>query len=450
MRGLLEGTGRFDAVHAHVDLNADAMRNAVRDALPTDGTHDEVVFYYSGHGVHVGKEAYLCGTAFDIDRPNETGVPHGELMDLFRGVGPDVLVTVIDACYSGALLVKGDRPLVPIVKDGLRNVLQFSSSLDDQTSLAGDSLSAFTHAFVQASLRKTEGTVYYTDLKNTLRDEFLGNDDQTPFFVNQGTGREVLVDDARKLATFREEFGRRFADNDGARDEDEDAEVPGALIVAEPLTPVQLLAAAEERMGGPEDAKELIDDLFEGLTERFAQSEFAQFFEAETVEHSTYREPVIEEFMIRVLAREQRPDRLVTAEIKNVKKKPNPWERMAYGVLMAMDQEWTEHFTLDLNCTLSRAQLKLTLTPKYKTLQQLQLVVSCAPSVERCYVFELVTQHMRSDWDKFHDEGRELVRRWYKLDWGQDVDFLVGRICDALTKAVRDHIDEMTRRLAQD
>jgi hypothetical protein len=154
--------------------------------------------------------------------------------------------------------------------------------------------------------------------------------------------------------------------------------------------------------------------------------------------------------MIRVLAREHRPDRLVTAEIKNVKKKPNPWERMVYGVLMAMEHEWTEHFTLDLNCTLARAQLKLTLTPIYKALQQLQLVVSCAPSLERCYVFEMVTQHMRSDWGKFHLEGREIVRRWYKIDWGQDVDFLVSKICEALTKAVRDHIDEMTRRLAQD
>lgn len=449
MRRLLEATGRFDAVHAHVDLDADAMRNAVRDALPTGETHDEVVFYYSGHGVNVGKEAYLCGTTFDMARPNETGVPHGELMDLFRGIGPDVLVTIIDACYSGALLVKGDRPLAPVIKDGLRNVLQFSSSLDDQTSLAGDSLSAFTHAFIKASLRKTEGTIYYTDVKNILRDEFIGNDDQTPFFVNQGTGREVLVDDARKLETFREEFGRRFAGNDGAR-EDEDAGAPGAVVVAEPLTPVQLLAAAEERMGGPEDAKELIDSLFDGLKERFAQSEFAQFFETQTVEYSTYREPVIEEFMIRVLAREQRPDRLVTAEIKNVRKKPSPWEQMAYGMMLAVDQEWTERFTLDLNCTLARAQLKLTLTPLYKTLQQLQLVVSCAPSLARCYVFEMVTQHMRSDWDEFHPEGRELVRRWYRLDWDEDPDFLIGKICEALTKAVRDHIDEMTRRLAED
>jgi hypothetical protein len=451
MRALLEATERFEHIHSHVDLDADGMRNAVRDALPPDGGHDDVLFYFSGHGTHIGTELYLCGTAFDESRPNETGVPHGELMDLFRAAGPEVLVSVIDACFSGALLVKGDRPLLPVVKDGLRNVLQFSSSLDDQTSLGGEQLSAFTRAFLEASVRKTEGVVYYTDIKNTLRDDFIGNDDQTPFFVNQGTGREILVDDARKLAGFREDLKHRWGDDPSKDDESNDAEDAGSsLVVAEALTPQQLLIAAEERMGGPDEAKELINNLFDGLLAKFNESEFAEFFETATIEHTTFREPVIREFMIRVLSRETRPDRLVTAEIKQTRKRPNPWQQATMGIMLALEPEWTEHFTLELNCTLSRAQLKLTLTPKYRALQQLQLVLSCAPSLDKCYIFEMVTQHPRTDWDAFDEEGREIVRRWYTLGWDADVEFLVGKICDALTKAVRDHLDETTKRIEDD
>ncbi|WP_181174050.1 caspase family protein [Mesorhizobium sp. B2-5-7] len=451
MRALLEATGRFDHIFPYVNLDADAMREAVRGALPPDGDHDEVLFYFSGHGIHIGAELYVCGTAFDPSRPNETAFPHSEIMDLFRAARPDVLVTVIDACYSGALLVKGDRPLLPVVKDGLRNVLQFSSSLDDQTSLGGERLSAFTRAFLEASVRKTEGVVYYTDIKNTLRDDFIGNDDQTPFFVNQGTGREILVDDARKLAGFRDELANRWRSKADESDENVERDDTGDLTVtAGPVTATQLLMAAEKRMGGPDEAKALIDNLFDGVLKRFNESEFAEFFDAATTEHATFNEPVIRDFMIRVLSRETRPDRLVTAEIKRTKKKASPWEQATMGILATFNQEWTEHFDLELNCTMLRAQLKLTLTPKYKALQQLQLVLSCAPSLNQCYIFEMVTQHPRISWDAFDDEGREIVRRWYTKGWAADVEFLIGNICDALTKAVRDHIDETTKRLEGD
>jgi hypothetical protein len=448
MKALLEATGRFDHICASVDLSADEMRNAVRTALPSDDGVGEVFFYFSGHGTHIRGELYLCGTTFDGHRPNETGFPHTELMDLFRAANPEVLVTVIDACYSGALLVKGDHSLAPVTKDGLRNVLQFSSSMDDQMSLGGERLSAFTRAFLEASIRKTEGVVYYTDITNTLRDDFIGNDDQTPFFVNQGTGREILVEDASKLGDFRQALLTRWRpDNVDGEESDEGDEGERAIVVATPRTPLELLAVAEKRMGDPESVRSLIDDLFDGVVQKFNESEFADLFETTTVEHSDFAEPIIEDFMIRVLAREPRPDRMVLAEIKRKRKKPSAFERATMGFLHTFDQEWTEHYNLELNCSLSRAQLKLTLTPKYTALQQLQLVLSCAPSLEECYIFELVTQHPRTDWQAFDDDGREIVRRWYKMKWGASLDFLTGKICDALTKAVRDHIDETAGRV---
>nr|WP_239032631.1 caspase family protein [Leisingera sp. MMG026] len=447
-QALLEATGRFDTVNLHVDLDADQMREAVRNALSPNGQHDEVFFYFSGHGSYIGAELYLCGKTFDGHRPNETGVSHSDLSDLFRASGPEVFISVIDACFSGAPLIKGAPPVPLVTKDGFRNVLQFSSSLDNQTSLGGESLSAFTRAFLEASVRKTTGVVYYTDIKNALRDDFIGNEDQTPFFVNQGTGREVLVDDARRLVKFREILKSRWPNGEeNINSEDESDEVDGDLAGIGAQTPAQLLHLAEQQMGSPEKASEFASKLFDGVLEKFDQCEFSEFFEAVTAEHSDFEEPTAREFMIRVLSREDRHDNLVTAEAKRKRKKKLPWETAMMGLMASFNDDWEEHFTLHLNCTLERAQLKLTLSPKFRSLQQLQLVLSCAPSLNQCYVFEVVTQHPYTDWEAYDIEGKEIVRRWYKMNWGDDLEFLATKICDALVKGISDHIHETTKRL---
>jgi len=446
MTSLLQSTGKFDRILNHIDLDADSMRETVRESLPAGDEFEEVFFYFSGHGLQSGADLYLSGTTFVESRPNETGVSYSELMDLFRSASPNVLITVIDACFSGALLVKSSQLLGPVSKDGLRSVLQFSSSLDDQTSLGGDSLSAFTRAFLEACLRKTSGVVYYTDIKNTLRDEFIGNDEQTPFFVNQGTGREVLVDDAKKLTVFRASF---FATWPADRNDDEETGEADSnqVVLARPLTSKELLEAAEQNMGDPDKVQNFVDRLFDGVVSKFKQSEFSEFFQTSVVEHKDYQESVTREFLIRVLSRENRPDKLVTAEITRKRKEANSWDQAIIGLMSSLNQGWTEHFTLHLNCEMSRAQLKLTLTPRYIALHQLQLVLSCAPSLDQCYVFEMVTQHPRTDWDSFDRDGREIVRRWYTLGWADDVEFLTGKICEALTKSVRDHINDTSKRL---
>ena len=135
------------------------------------------------------------------------------------------------------------------------------------------------------------------------------------------------------------------------------------------------------------------------------------FFEAEIINNSNFYDSASEEFMIRVLSREKRYDRLVTAEIKREKKKSLPFQSGLASVMASLNQEWEDYYDLRLNCTLARAQIKLKLTPKYRALKQLQLELSCAPSLEHCYVFEMLTQHSRTDWDAFATDGSEVVRR---------------------------------------
>ncbi|GAA0297126.1 hypothetical protein GCM10009087_03640 [Sphingomonas oligophenolica] len=446
MKALVEATGRYSAIHALTDLDADGMREAVRTAISADDTHDEVFFYFSGHGTQIGTEFYYCGTQFDDARPNETGVSNAELHNLLRAVNPDLLVKVVDACFSGTLLVKGNLPQLAIPKDGFRHVLQFSSSLDSQTSLAGEPLSVFTRAFCDASVRKTSGPIYFTDIFNTLRDDYLGNDEQTPFFVSQSTGRELLVDDATKLAEFRELLTTRWSGFDQGEHGAE-----SALAVTEPLSAKKLLLAAEGRLGNPERVKLLIDELFDGVLARFNNGEFGEFFEVDKVEHATYQEVTARDLIIRVLARETRPDRLVTAEIPKAKTKSDAFGLIAHS-MVALSPEWmgTEHYSLELNCTLTRAQLRLNLTPRFRTLQRLVLVLSCAPSLDQCYIFEILTQHLRTDWDRFAQDGSELVRRWYKLGWDEEPDGIIEKVCVALENAARKHIEETAARLAKE
>jgi len=134
-QSLLETNGRFDEIIPKVNLDADEMRTVVREALSLNEDYEEVFFFFSGHGSHIANDLYLCGTHFDGTRPNETGLSHSDLIDIFRAASPKILITVFDACFSGTPLVKG-VPVVPdISKNGLQNVIQFSSSLDSQTSL---------------------------------------------------------------------------------------------------------------------------------------------------------------------------------------------------------------------------------------------------------------------------------------------------------------------------
>jgi len=442
MTSLLEAAGRFDEIHAHVDMDADAMRDLLRESLSDTG-YNEIFLYFSGHGAQIGGELYFCGTTFDGVRPNETGVSHSEILNLLRNASPKLLVKVIDACFSGALLVKANQPYYPIVKEGFSGVVQFSSSKDDQTSLGGERLSAYTQAFLEACVRKAEGPVYYTDIANTLRDNFLENNDQTPFFVNQGTGRETFVPDVAILADFKERLAMDWVSSS----------IPVDPVLAETNSSVmaptleELLEQAEQRMTSPEGANAMIGNIFDGVISKFDASALAHIFDKNISEHSYYREEAAEDFIIRVLVRESRPDQLVTAEIERVRKKVSPLLFASQAISMALDPEWTENYTLSLNCSLERAQLRVALTPKYRSLQQLQLILSCAPSLEHCYLFEIVTLHPRTDWDTFSSTGSEAVRRWYKLEWNQSVDHIIQKICDGLARSIQDHITTTQRRL---
>ncbi|WP_185928644.1 caspase domain-containing protein [Sphingomonas sp. IC081] len=441
---LLEATGKYETIKSVVNADADAMKSAIRETLESHQDIEELLFYFSGHGVQRQSDFYFCAINFDKTKPNETGLSTTELHTLFRSGDPVTVVKVVDACNSGTTLIKSDESFIGVNKGDLSNIVQISSCLESQFSLTGSPLSQFTESFCKAALRKTQGNVFYTDIIGVIRDEFLEDDNQTPHFVSQGTGRELFVEDASRLAAFRLKFEAEWIESS---DEDD-----GELVeseedaIASRANMLKVIEDAEQKFASLEMAKDFIDKLFDGIIERVNSNEFTDFFDVLVEEHSKYVEPTAQAFMVRCLSGQKRPDNFVTAYIGQKKKRYPVWEsalsRAMYG------DEYEPVTTLKLNCSIPRAQMRVIFSPKFKSLDQLRLVISCAPSLTSCYIFENTTKHLRTDWSGFDDEGSQVEKKWYDRKWTEDISWLCDAACDRLLEAVEESIEQASKRLA--
>ena len=212
-----------------------------------------------------------------------------------------------------------------------------------------------------------------------------------------------------------------------------------------------MLENAERNTATPEKVTSFVNTFFDNLKEKISNNEFSEIFEFDIVEHSDFRESTRKGFIIRVLSRESRSDEFVTAKVSR-KEVRNPLHTIgtaAYLGIFGHDQEYQDIYDLRLNCTMERVQLKITLTPKYHSLKQLVMVVTCAPSLENCYVFEIGTQHSLMDFGEFDVEGDEVVRRWYKFHWTESTDGVVAKISSKLNEIVREHLEYIEQRLTK-
>ena len=445
MKELLELTEKYSDICLVEDSDADSLKSRIREAIQHRTSTDELFLYFTGHGYQHDTDFYLCASDFDAKRPNATGFSTDELHEFLRMANANLVVKVIDACNSGTLLVKADSQFSPNHKQGFKNLIQISSCRQDQNALTGEALSVFTDKFRAAALRKEEGTVYYTDIVNSLRDLFIENDEQTPFFVFQVTGRESFVEDAHRLNILRNRL--RAVVESSIECHPEQRELPST-----PSSLQELLEVAEQKIATPSIIESFTSAFFDALVEKVSIDEFSSFFDLGVMEHADFEEPTTDAFIIRVLSRENRLDEFVTANIKRERAR-SPFSIMNTSVFLGMfgdDQRYREVYDLYLNCKMSRAQIRFTFTPKYSSLKKLVLVVSCAPSLRHCYVFEVCTQHKLADFGKFSIEGDEAVRRWYKLEWSNGSASVVKKITSRLHEVVRTQLLQAQQRLTDD
>ena len=445
MKGLLEATQKYSDIAVIENTDADDLKSRIRAAIDNVQSKEELFFYFTGHGCQQEDDFYHCATKFNSRRPNETGLSTVELHALLRLADTEVVVKVIDACNSGTLLIKADGTFQSYQKQGFNNLIQISSCRESQNSLTGEPLSIFTENFRAAALRKEKGTVYYTDIISTLRDTFIHNNDQTPHFVFQVTGREQFVDNARRLDNLRAHL--LAESKPGSQPETEDTQV-----MQRPASLRDLLEVAEEKSATTEIIQSFVNTFFDNLIQKISNDEFADFFDLNIVENSDLSEPTTEAFIIRVLSRQDRFDEFVTATVKKERIR-NPLQLIGTSVLLGMfgdDQRYRKVYDLQLNCEMQRTQIKFTFTPKFHSLKQLILVVTCAPSLQNCYIFELGTQHNMTDFGEFNFEGNEAVRRWYRLQWSEHTDGIVEKISLGLHEMVRKHLERTEQSLTSE
>lgn len=197
MRRLLDSTRKYDDI---LTIKDNTSSNHVKESLRSffgkyqnNSNIEEAFVYFSGHGIYVN-DALLCCSDFDTSKPSTTSLSNSELDDLLRSISPDVAVKIIDACQSGSPYIKAvDGSFEKSFKTSpLKSFICMTSSQQDQSSFATATESLFTSKWIDAALAKDDGVVLYRDIQAALADEFVQHPDQTPFFVNQGSGLEAF------------------------------------------------------------------------------------------------------------------------------------------------------------------------------------------------------------------------------------------------------------------
>lgn len=457
VRALIDATARFDEIHEIMDPTAETLKERLRVALNMDGAPcRELFFYFSGHGYEADGAFYFCASDFTAKQPNVTGLSGVDLHDLFRSASPGLVVTVIDACHSGSPLIKRHESFQPVPKGEFSNFIQIASCQRSQMSSTGDPLSDFTESFCLAAISKETGPVYYTDINAALRDRYIDDEGQTPHFVTQVSGREMFVTDTRSLDAFRGRFEKEWRskvspspDAEDHEDEPDTSSDEVALIVAEspPQTLASILAIKESQVAKPDEVKAFIGALLDQLIARIREVDLAEVFDLEITESADFDVHTPVAFMTKILSKEPRPDEFVTATVKRDRKKRGPFDFSLALTGLYNDDDWVEKFDLSLNMRLSRAQVLITLLPRFTAMQKFTLVLTCAPSLERCYVFVSCTRLARTDWDRFAYEGPEEIRRWFRAEWTKSGAWIVDDVVERLQAVVQTYVASLTAEL---
>jgi hypothetical protein len=156
---------------------------------------DEVIFYFSGHGLFDDDEFYYVLTDYSENKLKQTSLENSELDNLLRSLSANLTVKIVDACQAGTRYIKDPdvfRKYLQQSEQGFDKCYFFYSSQNNQSSYQSEIISDFTLSFLKAFIDRPDQDVRYKDVMDTLSDEFSSNTKQTPFFVMQGNYTETF------------------------------------------------------------------------------------------------------------------------------------------------------------------------------------------------------------------------------------------------------------------
>lgn len=154
---------------------------------------EEVIFYFSGHGLFEDDEFYYILSDYTENKIKQTSLENSELDNLLRSLSANLTVKIVDACQAGTRYVKEPdvfRKYLQRSEQGFDKCYFFFSSQNNQSSYQSEIISDFTLSFLNAFIERPNQDVRYKDVMDTLSDEFSTSKKQTPFFVMQGNYTE--------------------------------------------------------------------------------------------------------------------------------------------------------------------------------------------------------------------------------------------------------------------
>ncbi|WP_164038193.1 caspase family protein [Serratia marcescens] len=157
---------------------------------------DELLFYFSGHGLFDGSDFHYIMSDFDARKIKSTSLENSELDIMMKSLNPKLTVKIVDACNSGVSYIKDPTALSKHIDEsklGFSKCYFMFSSEDAQYSFADAHLSFFTKAIGEAVAYSADNSIRYKDIIDYISDKFSRNEHQSPVFINQASFTEVFI-----------------------------------------------------------------------------------------------------------------------------------------------------------------------------------------------------------------------------------------------------------------
>ena len=189
---------------------------------------NELLFYYTGHGVFK-EQFYYLPINFTDKQFGTTSLSNDELDNMLKSLDTEMVIKIIDACQSGQQYIK-ESDQVAIKKSltqySFKKCYFFFSSMNNQSSMGDDKGSYFTNAIIESILTHKTDSIRYMDVQSYIADYFSNRSElQTPFFVNQSNATEIFLDKLISIQSFFENNNPIINDNEGINQEIENDKI---------------------------------------------------------------------------------------------------------------------------------------------------------------------------------------------------------------------------------
>lgn len=198
IRKIIAGADKFDHI-LELSGNASSSKQQLSEFIlhHKAAAINEVFFYYTGHGTIVNDDFCYMFADYDEKKHASTSLSNNELDDMLRSLKPEMVIKVVDGCYSGVRYVKESstdlfEKSITRSKATFQKCYFMFSSQSHEVSYQDNDYSDFTRAFGEAIFQHKPESIRYRDIIDGIADYFSHCGDQKPTFVVQADNTELF------------------------------------------------------------------------------------------------------------------------------------------------------------------------------------------------------------------------------------------------------------------